>query len=626
MKKQKLVFAWALGMVGLWATAETVAQSPAFAYARFDDATDLALNGDASVEDQELRIARAAFLSRGSAFRMAPVATKTFSTYFRFRIAEAGGLEDATGESGGDGLVFVLQSAGPSALGEYGGELGYGGGTSGSGIQPSVAIEFDTYMNPGVDDVNSNHIGFDTNGSVESNAQVPVPFPLDGGQVVHCWVDYKANLLEVRVAQDSIRPSSPLLTQTVNIPGLVGQMAYAGFTAAGWSAWGAHELLHWSFNCDAPPPGAWTVIVHGRTGDDSYDDLATGEGWMAQIGQTIHGLCPAGAEFHVMDAETLEVSPGPPYAPDKHHVLAFDWTATSNITATIKKDGHAYAAGDALYAMLRLSGIQGSVHAIIGYSRGAVVVSEAVRRMVSGSSRPRQVTYLDGEGFDTLYEDFEFKAWSDGSGAIRYDNIYSTYSNLLGGHVIDGAWQLNLEDDYAHGDAGLAPPIHQYLVDSLTHCDGRFTYSRPMLPSVSPQAQLGTADPLFNGAFHWGGGGAGWVTHGGGGEGSFGSKQFMAWRALGMPAQTHAFAYVPADMTELFVRADVQPSGSAVLELWWDDTSIGTLRIGDGAPMPTGASLALPEGMAGSVGRLSVQLSTASRDAGLVKIDEIDLR
>ena len=49
--------------------------------------------------------------------------------------------ERVFGIGGGDGFAFVIQGAGPDALGDRGGDLGYGG------IPDSVAVEFDMYDN-----------------------------------------------------------------------------------------------------------------------------------------------------------------------------------------------------------------------------------------------------------------------------------------------------------------------------------------------------------------------------------------------------------------------------------------------------------------------------------------------
>jgi len=63
----------------------------------------------------------------------------------------------ANGQSGGDGLAFVLQPLNVNA-GGTGGGLGY------QGIDPSVAIEYDTYNNPVLADMPEDHIAIMSNG------------------------------------------------------------------------------------------------------------------------------------------------------------------------------------------------------------------------------------------------------------------------------------------------------------------------------------------------------------------------------------------------------------------------------------------------------------------------------
>ena len=68
---------------------------------------------------------------------------------------------------GGDGIAFVLQAAGTSALGGLGGGLGY------YGISPSVAVEIDTFWNDNLNDPLAtfgnnldNHVALLKNGNV----------------------------------------------------------------------------------------------------------------------------------------------------------------------------------------------------------------------------------------------------------------------------------------------------------------------------------------------------------------------------------------------------------------------------------------------------------------------------
>src|SRR5262249_43730440 len=91
---------------------------------------ELARNGSAQMAGDRLRLANAPFQA-GSAYAPGPVDVRGFTTSFRFQVG------DAPSWWHGDGLTFVLQNAGPTAVGAAGGGLGY------EGIAKSVAVKFD---------------------------------------------------------------------------------------------------------------------------------------------------------------------------------------------------------------------------------------------------------------------------------------------------------------------------------------------------------------------------------------------------------------------------------------------------------------------------------------------------
>ena len=79
--------------------------------------------------------------SAGGVFFNTPVGVSRFNAEFTFQFFNT---------YGADGMAFVIKNAdswgtGAGGLGEYGGALGYGGGTN--GIQKSVGIEFDSSVN-----------------------------------------------------------------------------------------------------------------------------------------------------------------------------------------------------------------------------------------------------------------------------------------------------------------------------------------------------------------------------------------------------------------------------------------------------------------------------------------------
>tara|TARA_B110000967_G_C18887773_1_gene565163 strand:- start:1213 stop:3237 length:2025 start_codon:yes stop_codon:yes gene_type:complete len=85
------------------------------------------------------------------------------------------GTNDGAGGSsnpGADGMMFVMQTDGPTALGLPGEGLGF------AGFSPSLGIEFDTYWNQNMGDIIADHIGIMTNGSVNHNLGTSLAGPV----------------------------------------------------------------------------------------------------------------------------------------------------------------------------------------------------------------------------------------------------------------------------------------------------------------------------------------------------------------------------------------------------------------------------------------------------------------
>lgn len=219
---------------------------------------DVETNGSAVVVGGVLQLTPALNIQSGSAFIMQPFFLTTdtsFSSEFQFQI---------TGGSGGaDGIVFIIHSAplGPQELGGFGIDLGY------SPISPSIAVEFDTWLNGGLDP-NDNHIGIDINGDLTSPGGTSTLVPdLNSGSPVYAWVDYNGanNLLEVFVDSTSTKPSVPQLSYIVDIPLILGSSAYyAGFSAGTGGLNNVHEIVSWSFASEEisiPALSQWGMII-----------------------------------------------------------------------------------------------------------------------------------------------------------------------------------------------------------------------------------------------------------------------------------------------------------------------------------------------------------------------------
>jgi len=219
-------------------------------YEDFTSQSGLTLN-DAVAADGTIMLASSQKDRRGSFFTSLQYDVSDFSAVFQFRISSPGGLSDGV-SAGADGLAFVIQRAGATALGSFGEGLGY------KGISNSLAVEFDTYRNDSqsssANDPDSNHIGINTGGSITSLATVGVATAFDSyteqnPTIWTVWVDYNGSALEVRASTDGFRPSTATLAYSVNLSSVLGgSAAHIGFTGATGSAFGNHEILNFAFS------------------------------------------------------------------------------------------------------------------------------------------------------------------------------------------------------------------------------------------------------------------------------------------------------------------------------------------------------------------------------------------
>ncbi|MEY2910837.1 MAG: hypothetical protein RLZZ184_146 [Cyanobacteriota bacterium] len=164
----------------------------------------------------------------------------SFSTYFSFKISDSAGISDSDGP-GGNGLAFVIQTN-KTSIGGTGDDLGYGG------ITNSIAVEFDTFYFQPRNDINGNHVGLDLNGSLNSVAQTAVATRMNNGNIWNVWIDYNGltNLLEVRLSETNQRPSTSVLTYTLDLPTILNSSnAFFGFSSGQGTATGVHDIIDW---------------------------------------------------------------------------------------------------------------------------------------------------------------------------------------------------------------------------------------------------------------------------------------------------------------------------------------------------------------------------------------------
>jgi len=148
---------------------------------------------------------------------------------------------DSAGETGADGIAFLVQST--EIIGASGGGIGY------AGLLNSVAVEIDTFKNS--NDLDSNHIGINVNGDTESNEanSVFVNDQFDNEQLWTVWIDYADNRLEVRASMSNSKPDLPLLSENVSISDVLNNgSGFIGFTSATGSAHSNHDIVSWELS------------------------------------------------------------------------------------------------------------------------------------------------------------------------------------------------------------------------------------------------------------------------------------------------------------------------------------------------------------------------------------------
>ncbi len=178
-----------------------------------------------------------------------------FSTTFTFRVGTGlvGGITNPDGTGGADGFAFVIYNGPQEAVGGTGHCLGY------EGITNSIAVEFDTWMNPDCGDPNGNHISVNTRGLLFNSSRhayslgISTDIPnLSDGAVHSATITYAPGTLTVAVdnAPPLIVPIDLNAAITLN-----DGKAWVGFTGATGAAWEGHDILSWSFDDNAASTG-----------------------------------------------------------------------------------------------------------------------------------------------------------------------------------------------------------------------------------------------------------------------------------------------------------------------------------------------------------------------------------
>ena len=206
--------------------------------------TGLALNGFAKLNGTRLRLTDGGGTEAGSGFYTTPLNIQSFTTDFSLQLTNPNA----------DGITFVIQNAGTTAIGPAGGGLGYGPDTLGgtAGIPTSVAIKFDLYSNAGE---GTNSTGLYTNGASPTTPATTLGgnVNLHSGDVFNVHLTYNGTTLTMTINDATVPADTFTTSWTVNIPSTVGaNTAYAGFTGGTGGQTATQDILSWTFTSGAP--------------------------------------------------------------------------------------------------------------------------------------------------------------------------------------------------------------------------------------------------------------------------------------------------------------------------------------------------------------------------------------
>ncbi|MEN9829204.1 MAG: hypothetical protein RJA11_1820, partial [Bacteroidota bacterium] len=203
----------------------------------FTDASMFHFVGKAKLFNKRIRLTDATFNQGGGIWlKEKRNVAQDFSIQIGFQITQPG-------NSGADGIAFVIQNQKSDAIGIYGGGIGY------AGIPNSLAIEFDTYPNSEYRDPNDNHIGIQTRGKNANSADHAITLgtsrnipQLEDGTVHIMRIDYVNNIMKVYLDEFN----TPKITAYVNIDSLLeldNGKAWLGFTSSTGGAFANHDIV-----------------------------------------------------------------------------------------------------------------------------------------------------------------------------------------------------------------------------------------------------------------------------------------------------------------------------------------------------------------------------------------------
>jgi len=191
------------------------------------NAGDMILRGNASISGSDVTLTPATGNQFGALW-----STDRLDLTKDFRVKSQ--LYFGNDDAGADGLAFVIQPL-SSNEGSAGGGIGY------AGINPSIAIEFDTYFNSPGDPYSNDHMAIMNNGNTSNHTNA-----IDLGNIEdNNWHDFEVSWTASTNNLQVYYDGSLRYNETIDIVNTIfsgNQNAYFGFTAATGGAVNTHAV------------------------------------------------------------------------------------------------------------------------------------------------------------------------------------------------------------------------------------------------------------------------------------------------------------------------------------------------------------------------------------------------
>lgn len=252
----------ACAAVGALGAVTSQAHAEIFSYTNFDTTPDVTWLGLANPVGGAARLTSGSSTTgAGALWHNAPVTIAGgFETSFTLRLSSGGGSVDTLGQAGGDGMAFVIQGMGTTALGGAGGYLGY------AGLTNSLAVEIDTWYNPGsFGDISSNSVAFHSRGVLANSSRFGegglVQAALPGDMIDNVERTFRLVYAQGQLALFVDNEVTPVITTSINLEqslGLSNGLAYVGFTGGTFAANADQDVVSWSYT-SVPAPGVMAL-------------------------------------------------------------------------------------------------------------------------------------------------------------------------------------------------------------------------------------------------------------------------------------------------------------------------------------------------------------------------------